>query len=1139
MTMTKNRLISIFVFLVISYISNAQVNAGFTDDFSDGNFTSNPTWTGDNGKFIVNSNQQLQLFDTEAGTACLSTESMAIDDACWEFYVKYDFDPSTSNYCDVYLVSNTADVNVCTAGYYVRVCGNSSTDNICLYKKKGNTKTTLVTGGALSFATSGGEMKIKVTRSATGEWSLNTDFGVTGSYSLEGIAVDAEITTSSYFGLYCKYTQTRAQGFYFDNFSVSGTYYVDTEAPILQTARFIQNNKVLLQFNENIDAASLSINNFSVNNGIGNPTSVGIYNENALCVVLEFANAFTSGITYTLEYRGVADVNGNACAQNSTELTFTEFGSGTIVINEIMADPTPIVGLPDSEYIEIYNNSDQAVNLENWTIKIGATAKQLGVYTIYPSEYLILCRDANTSLFADHPNILEITGLSATALTNSGNTITLYNEFMTEVDEITYSSSWYKDASKKDGGWSLERIDPNNRCDQSVNWKASVNENGGTPGTQNSVYGSNIDNVPPTIIGVDIASANELVVTFSEVVDTTSVKTVDNYLLDHEYGNPVYADVDANDNTKVIIMFSAALAENMIYNLSISNIADLCGNIMESSSLAVSTVPTDMNSVIITEIMSKPSPVVALPESKYIEIYNRTSNAINLSGWTITIGNTTKTFPTSSIDAGGYLALCNADNIFMFEGYENILGITGLPAFAQDGVTISLCDKQNKLVHSLTFSSSWHDDHFKANGGYSIELVDVQNPCGGAENWRSTLNVDGGTPGKQNSVFATNPDMTTPYPTAAEIINDTVFVYFSEILLPDYISTSKFSVEEFGHPLSAKILEPQLTTVRLTFDGTYSIGHVYYLNFDDSISDCSGNIIPINSQIRFGIGEAPQANDIVMNELLFNPYSGGSDFVEFYNRSHKVIDLKDLWISNADDNGAVKDSYVITGISRLLLPEEYCAISTDIACQYNFYTILYPENLYQVKNLPSMPDDYGTLILTNRVFDTIDIVSYSKNQHYALLSSKDGVSLERINFDAASSDEGNWYSAAQEAGFATPGYVNSQYAEEIVAESTITLSNDTFSPDNDGYEDQLVIHYNLDKQGYTANMMIYSSNGRFVKYLLNNKMLGMSGNVVWDGFDGNKRLCPAGIYVLYVEMFNTDGDKIVEKHAVVINSRVK
>jgi len=313
---------------------------------------------------------------------------------------------------------------------------------------------------------------------------------------------------------------------------------------------------------------------------------------------------------------------------------------------------------------------------------------------------------------------------------------------------------------------------------------------------------------------------------------------------------------------------------------------------------------------------------------------------------------------------------------------------------------------------------------------------------------------------------------------------------------------------------------------------------LYFININDSIRDCAGNKVVVNSSFRFAIADSVVAGDIVINEILFNPLSGGKDFVELYNNSNKILDLKHLWGCNKDEAGNIKDSYVLSNISRLLEPGEYCAVSEDINFLIDNYYVPYLENLYKCGNLPSMADGEGNILITDRFLNEIDMVYYTDDQHYKLLASKDGVSLERINYNRSSADKSNWHSASQTVGFATPGYKNSQFSSEIATETVISLSPEVFSPDNDGYNDRLAISYKLDEPGYTATMAIYSSDGKFVTYILNNQMLAMEGSLFWDGFDSGNNICPAGIYILYVEMFNLTGNKIVEKHAIVLSKMV-
>ncbi len=72
-----------FLFGFFTLSAYAQV----TDDFSDGNFTDNPTWLGETTKFEVLAGQ-LHLNDVAAGEAYLSTPSEAIANAEWNFFVE-------------------------------------------------------------------------------------------------------------------------------------------------------------------------------------------------------------------------------------------------------------------------------------------------------------------------------------------------------------------------------------------------------------------------------------------------------------------------------------------------------------------------------------------------------------------------------------------------------------------------------------------------------------------------------------------------------------------------------------------------------------------------------------------------------------------------------------------------------------------------------------------------------------------------------------------------------------------------------------------------------------------------------------------------------------------------------------------
>ncbi len=80
------------------------------ENFSDGDFTNNPTWTGNISNFFINNSFQLQSKAPMTSTSFLFTPSETIDDAIWEVWVKITYTTSSSNYASVYIVSNTNDI---------------------------------------------------------------------------------------------------------------------------------------------------------------------------------------------------------------------------------------------------------------------------------------------------------------------------------------------------------------------------------------------------------------------------------------------------------------------------------------------------------------------------------------------------------------------------------------------------------------------------------------------------------------------------------------------------------------------------------------------------------------------------------------------------------------------------------------------------------------------------------------------------------------------------------------------------------------------------------------------------------------------------------------------------------------------
>src|SRR5512138_1187866 len=70
---------------------------------------------------------------------------------------------------------------------------------------------------------------------------------------------------------------------------------------------------------------------------------------------------------------------------------FTQTAPYQVLIMEIMADPVPSRGLPEREYIELFNRGLSPVELQGWKLEIGSHTVILTQKTLEPGGRMILC----------------------------------------------------------------------------------------------------------------------------------------------------------------------------------------------------------------------------------------------------------------------------------------------------------------------------------------------------------------------------------------------------------------------------------------------------------------------------------------------------------------------------------------------------------------------------------------------------------------------------------------------------------------------------------------------------------------------------------------------------------------------------
>lgn len=535
--------------------------------------------------------------------------------------------------------------------------------------------------------------------------------------------------------------------------------------------------------------------------------------------------------------------------------------------------------------------------------------------------------------------------------------------------------------------------------------------------------------------------------------------------------------------------------------------------------------PPQRFDVVITELMPDPSPPVGLPNAEYVELRNISNRAINLQGWKLSDGSSTATIRTDfELQPDSQLIICANSAAALLGAFGTAIGVTNFPSLNNDVDVIALLSPEGAVIHAVAYSDQWYQSSIKISGGWSLEMIDVKNPCTGAGNWKATVHHSGGTPGRENSVKERNADETPPALLRTFAPDSmTVIAVFDESLdsLQASIPGRYFIDQGMGQPQRAEPQAPLFREVRLTLNDPLK-GVVSTLTIKE-VADCSGNRIGSLNTAKVGLAKSPAAGDVVINELLFNPPAGGVDYIELYNRSDKVIDLMQLYVANRSVAGKFTNIQQLTSNSNLLFPGEYRVLTEDSRWVQQQYTGAVPGVMVQLTALPSLPDEEGVLVLTDPQEAVIDELHYNSSWQFALLGNDEGVALERIDYSQPAQNSQNWMSAASTAGYGTPGYRNSQFRADLQAKGMVDLSPVLFSPDNDGRDDFVNVLYQMAEPGFVANITLFDAAGMPVRHLARNATLGREGAFRWDGLDNNRRSLPVGVYVMYAEIFNTQG----------------
>ena len=574
-----------------------------------------------------------------------------------------------------------------------------------------------------------------------------------------------------------------------------------------------------------------------------------------------------------------------------------------------------------------------------------------------------------------------------------------------------------------------------------------------------------------------------------------------------------------------------------------------------------STVSTESRAgwgdVVINEVMCDPTPAVSLPECEYLEFFNRSDHMLELEGWHVKINEKDHVLDPLRIGPGefGILAGPGGEDLLAGPGGEDLLAGPGgevlsgpeggdtmqkrililpssAPLLPNGGATIALYNSGGTLVHVARYGDPGKGPGWKGEGGWSLEATDPDRVCHTSRLWEYSVDPRGGTPGKKNSIYSPQTDTEPPRLAYTGIDNaGSITLHFTEMIriLPEH-KTGIVLRPSGVRPDSISTGQPVFDNITLYFPAIHPGSGDRYL-LVPSVSDCSGNRSPLLN-IPVGQVAVPRFSSVQINEVMYDPPEGAPEFIELHNPGDLFYDLGKICLDVAKEGGSLTDPEIIGEHSRVLPPGGYAVITGSSREGINVYGSKHPEKWLRVENMPALPNTGGTIYLTERSGNVIDLVHYNDRMHMAVLDDTRGISLERISSERPGTDPGNWHSAASIAGYSTPGEQNSQSLRNVESGKELSLEPKVFSPDQDGYQDILQISIDTGEQGWVIRLWVTDLKGRLVRQLANNHVAGINSEYFWDGERDDGRMAGEGIFVVHLRGYHpSSGSRLNRKVA--------
>jgi hypothetical protein len=671
------------------------------EDFQLPNGSNLPTqWIGDRAKFEVKESSLVSNSSTTNDVFYVEHAIHLKDSTEWEFDVDLNINTSSVNKIRIYLVQDSSQ------SVYLEIGGTR--DRISVFVANGALQDSLLWHGP-SGETHKFQSVVRIRRvgqlfklSYFNKEVMNYDEVGQWNWSLD--SDNPKIRWEVY--------QSTASFFYKHklNSVYVGPWRIDNQHPIVQDVAWVSNDTFVAHFSEGIYSTPAAV----IRVGSQNAS----YKITGKAMKFWFDGQLLSG-KHDVLISGFTDNVGNTQSDTIFSVSYWETEPTQlkdVVISEWMSDPSPSVGLPEVEYIELYNRGGRHVDLTDWTLSDSRETAVLPSRVLPVDSFVVLVDFKDSSLTNRWPNVVHV---NLPALNNGLDYLQLVNSDQVLIDDVAYDIENYTPEWKRDGGFSLERVDVNFDCDHPNLFAFSNNVLGGSPGVTNSHNLRLLDTVAPFVVGVFV-SKDSLVLSFSEKIEDVnafqeSIAELNNFHpLKSSDVKLVFAWVDPPEiGKKFEVILPATL--------------DCAGNRSVDTSFYVALPATPQaGDILVSEILYD-----GYQDLEFVEVVNVSKKTIQLSDLRLgrMLGDKWQLTNPIQVDRlvhpGEVVALTNDKNLLVDEYHktlkENVVELSSWMTLPNDGALIGLFNKSGQSIDTVTYDDDHHHELLAQTKGVSLE----------------------------------------------------------------------------------------------------------------------------------------------------------------------------------------------------------------------------------------------------------------------------------------------------------------------------------------------------------------------------------------------------------------------------------